>query len=282
MCSSDLDLALADLYYLTQNWKKAEHLLGSLELNKSATNYPEQLLKIELLQLKLDLALGDWEQVKKRCQSLSENMRIQLGNEEIRGKLFLQCAQSMTIREQDKRSVEKYYLSAWNLLKTGPKTRERGLGSLTTARGLFSYYGSRGYKASKLNVIMAAIEQASEIALEIDDQLLLSDCFGLRGLIQESRREFGQALGYYRAATRAAQKVDRAANLYRWQWFGGRSLAALNEPNLAIISYRNAVKTLEKTQSSMLLSDHKFLPKTIFETSIEPVYYELKIGRAHV
>ncbi|ALA59294.1 CHAT domain-containing protein [Nitrospira moscoviensis] len=118
-----------------------------------------------------------------------------------------------------------------------------------------------------------SMQEAAALAERLGDARTLSYALGHLGRFYESERRYEEALPFTRRALFAAQSVDAPESLYRWQWQLGRQLAARDELDEAIVSYRQAVATLQPirqeiaaAQAEGALSDQE---------PVRPLFFEL-------
>src|SRR5262249_16747105 len=93
------------------------------------------------------------------------------------------------------------------------------------------------------------------------------------GKLYEEERRYDEALRLTRQALFAAQQVQAPESLYRWQWQIGRLLQALGQRDAAIVSYRQAVATLQSFRQEMVLGYGS--GRVSFGQVIGPVYFGL-------
>ncbi|MDX2096629.1 MAG: tetratricopeptide repeat protein, partial [Leptolyngbyaceae cyanobacterium bins.59] len=117
------------------------------------------------------------------------------------------------------------------------------------------------------------LEQAIVIARQLGDARSLSFGLGTLGKLYESQGNFEQAFELTRQAQFAAQQVHAGDSLYRWQWQLGRLYQALGKTESALLSYQQAVTTLQSIRSDIAAAS-KDLQFDVRD-SVEPVYREL-------
>lgn len=118
-----------------------------------------------------------------------------------------------------------------------------------------------------------ALSEAARIADSINDQRAASYAWGYLGTLYEDERRYQDALQLTQRATFAAQQVNAAESLYRWQWQTGRLLKAQGQIEQAITAYRGAVSSLQAIRHSMPISYGS--TQTSFREAVGPVYFEL-------
>jgi CHAT domain-containing protein len=118
-----------------------------------------------------------------------------------------------------------------------------------------------------------ALNTAANLARTIHDQRALSYALGYLGGLYEDEQRYNEALQLTRQALFAAQQVQAPESLYRWQWQTGRLLKALGNLDAAIVSYRQAVATLQSFRQEMVVGSGS--SGTSFRQIIGPVYFGL-------
>ncbi|MEB3214206.1 MAG: CHAT domain-containing protein [Leptolyngbyaceae bacterium] len=120
----------------------------------------------------------------------------------------------------------------------------------------------------------ALLGEAMTVAQQIGDNRALSFAAGKLGQVYECEELYEDALTFTHAAELAADQEMRSPDsLYLWQWQTGRILNRQNEPEKAILAYEEAISTLEKIRSDILISDRDI--QFDFRDAVEPVYREL-------
>lgn len=118
-----------------------------------------------------------------------------------------------------------------------------------------------------------ALQEAATIAEQVGDTRTVSYAFGYLGHLYEVESRGEDALQLTRRAIFAAQSVDAPESLYRWQWQLGRQLAAADQLDEAIVSYRQAVTTLQPIRQEVALanSDASLSEQEV----VRPLFFEL-------
>ena len=117
-----------------------------------------------------------------------------------------------------------------------------------------------------------AFQSAADVAIAIDDLRSSSYAWGYLGRLYEKEHRYREALHLTRRAVFAVRAVNAPEMLYRWQWQTGRLLAALKQPDAAIMAYQQAVETVQSLHHEMS-RDHGAAPS--FQKEIQPVYLGL-------
>jgi CHAT domain-containing protein len=117
------------------------------------------------------------------------------------------------------------------------------------------------------------LNAAAHLARSIDDQRALSYALGHLGALYEEEQRYHEALQLTHQALFAAQQVQAPESLYRWQWQTGRLRKALGALDAAIVSYRQAVDTLQSFRQEMVVGAGS--SRTSFRQIVGPVYFGL-------
>ena len=128
-------------------------------------------------------------------------------------------------------------------------------------------------KESLLLLAHQTFSDAVTIADSIGDRRTSSYGWGYLGKLYEDERRNEEALQLTRRATFAAQQINAAESLYRWEWQTGRLLAKQGNIDDAIGAYRRAVRTLQSIRPELSASYGS--PQTSFRETMGPVYFEL-------
>ncbi len=120
---------------------------------------------------------------------------------------------------------------------------------------------------------LRAMNEAQKTARDIGDTSL--ECFatGELGHLYESAGQLDDAL---RLTRRAELLSDPAGpQLYRWQWQSGRILAATQQPDAAIVAYRNAVASVAPVRADLALGYGNGPAGPTFRQTVGPMLFEL-------
>ncbi len=128
-------------------------------------------------------------------------------------------------------------------------------------------------KADLLSLAYHALYQALTAARQLDDGRAASYALGYLGRLYQAEQRSQEALQLTRQAVIAAQQAHVPEALYQWQRQAGRLLAGLGDVNAAIVSYTQAVETLQSMRSE--LPRRYGRPETLFRSSVGQVYLEL-------
>ncbi|MBN2374331.1 CHAT domain-containing protein [bacterium] len=119
-----------------------------------------------------------------------------------------------------------------------------------------------------------ALCNAARIAEHIKDHRLASYALGYLGRIYEDDGRLEEALHLTRMALFEAQQTDASESLCLWEWQTGRLFKAQGKTQDAILSYRNAVDTLQSVRNGVFAGCPVCAGHSFHET-IEPLYFEL-------
>jgi len=117
------------------------------------------------------------------------------------------------------------------------------------------------------------LEKALSVARNTGDGRAESFALGGLGQLYQSAGQGSTAMELTRKAQFAAQQINAADSLYRWQWQAGRFLKASGKTKDAIASYEQAITTLQSIRNNLLAANTGL--QFDFRDSVEPVYREL-------
>lgn len=118
-----------------------------------------------------------------------------------------------------------------------------------------------------------ALQEAATVAEQIGDARTVSYALGYLGHLYEMESRLEDALQLTRQAVFTAQSVDAPESLYRWQWQLGRELAATDQIDEAITSYRQAVTTLQPIRQEVASANTE--DALTDQETIRPLFFEL-------
>ena len=257
----------SELLIHTHHYNKAQKLIQNLSLNQNHSNYQDLLIRTNSNQLLLYAQKQNTQAIQNLCEDALHNSNS-TKNTHTQASFYLRCGQLLAINDKNRKLSTEYFAKSWKIYKQVSSSRFKASGLLQLSRSIYS-------RDLNNKILNSAVKVATQIATDIKDDWLLSESEGLRGLIAFKKRQYANSLGHFRKAALKAQKSNMKHNLYRWQWYAGRCLKLNGQYGLAVKSYRNALKSLEEVQAAMLMSDAKLSESSVYETSIEPVYYEL-------
>lgn len=117
------------------------------------------------------------------------------------------------------------------------------------------------------------LEWAAFVSEKIGDKRTQSFALGALGHAYEQMGQLSKAMDFTRQAQFAAQQVNAGDSLYRWQWQAGRIYKATGSLEAGILSYKQAVTTLQGIRSDVVLADRDL--QFDIRDQVEPVYREL-------
>jgi tetratricopeptide (TPR) repeat protein len=101
------------------------------------------------------------------------------------------------------------------------------------------------------------LEKALSVARNTGDRRAESFALGGLGQLHQSAGQGSTAMDLTRKAQFAAQQINAADSLYRWQWQAGRFLKASGKTKDAIASYEQAITTLQSIRNNLLACQHR-------------------------
>ncbi len=163
---------------------------------------------------------------------------------------------------------------AWAQMQDVPPSHDNAYSFINIGLAYASLSAALSEDDTQLTLRAAeALNAAAHLARTINDQRALSYALGHLGGLYEEEQRYNEALQLTRQALFAAQQVQAPESLYRWQWQTGRLLKALGDLDAAIVSYRQAVDTLQSFRQEMVLGSVS--SRTSFRQIIGPVYFGL-------
>ena len=124
------------------------------------------------------------------------------------------------------------------------------------------------YSADVLPEARALLQQAVDVARQIDNSRATSSALGELGHTYECDRDYRQALELTKEARLAAE--EHKDSLYLWEWQTGRILQAQDKSPLAISAYETAISTLESIRDDLLTANRDV--QFDFRDTVEPIY----------
>lgn len=161
--------------------------------------------------------------------------------------------------------IDRNRQQAIDLLQTIPDSRDKVFALV----GLASQWTPPGSDRAPVEILRQAIASARAIG----DRRAESFALGTLGTVYERTQAPDRALEFTRKAEFAAQQVNAADSLYRWQWQAGRLFRERGETERAIAVYREAIATLQSIRSDIIAANKDL--QFDFRDSVEPVYREL-------
>ncbi len=117
--------------------------------------------------------------------------------------------------------------------------------------------------------LVKAVQQARKLG----DTRGESYALGNLGKLYEHNQQWNEAKELTEKALNLAQAINAADIVYQWQWQLGRILKAQKKKEEAILTYSQAVETIQTLRSDIVAISSEL--KFDFRDSVEPVYREL-------
>lgn len=118
-------------------------------------------------------------------------------------------------------------------------------------------------------ILVKGVEQAQSL----EDKRAESYAQGTLGWVYEQTRQFADAKELTQKALLIAQSIEASDIRYQWEWQMGRLLKVQGDVNSAILSYSQAVQTLQSLRSDFAAINPAI--QFSFRENVEPVYREL-------
>jgi tetratricopeptide (TPR) repeat protein len=182
---------------------------------------------------------------------------------------------AMTSNQQGQYQAARTQLDrAWAQMQGVPPSHDKASSFITIGLAYASLSAALSEDETHLTLRAAeALNAAAHLARTLNDQRALSYALGHLGALYEEEQRYDEALQLTRQALFAAQQVQAPESLYRWQWQTGRLLKALGKRDAAIVSYRQAVETLQSFRREMVAGSGG--GRTSFRQVVGPVYFGL-------
>jgi len=157
------------------------------------------------------------------------------------------------------------------LLTPLPDSREKAYALISLAEQVLKV--EQGKVESDQLQPATLLEEALAVARRIGDARAESFALGSLGELYEAKNDLARALEVNHSAQFTAQKINAIDSLYRWQWHLGRILAALGEPEKALIAYQQSIASLQSIRGDIVAANPEL--QLDFREQVEPVYREL-------
>jgi CHAT domain-containing protein/lipopolysaccharide biosynthesis regulator YciM len=254
--------------YITTAWNnlgniytsRADRYKYQFQVAKAESEEGEQTRLNKLIEKDTAAALNAYE------QSLEESQKLG-GIAEVRALLNLNRLIAKSPNSQQERMISNRE-RALALLADIPDSREKAYALINLAD-----MEQTGVSPAGQSQIVGLLEKAITVAKNVGDYRSESFAVGTLGSVYESAKEYQKAMDLTRQAQFAAQQVNAADSLYRWQWQSGRILKAKGERQQAIASYEQAIATLQSIRGDIVAVSKEL--QFNFRDSVEPVYREL-------
>ncbi len=165
-------------------------------------------------------------------------------------------------------AIDNYRSQAMAILEKAPNSRAKAYALINLA---LSY--ELRTPNSELRTPNSALTAAISVTQNIGDRRAESFALGVLGRFYEQAGELRRAMELTQQAQFAAQQVNAADSLYRWQSQAGRIYKAIGQTESAVSSYRQAIATLQSIRSDLATANKDL--QFDLRDSVEPVYREL-------
>ncbi|HEY9873174.1 MAG TPA: CHAT domain-containing protein [Candidatus Obscuribacterales bacterium] len=254
--------------YITTAWNnlgniytsRAERYQYQFQVAKAESEQDQQNRLNKLVETENAAALNAYE------QSFQESRKLG-GIAEVRALLNLNRLLAKSPNSQKERMISNRE-RALALLADIPESREKAFALINLADMI-----QTGILPPAQSQVVGLLEKAITVAKNVGDNRSESFALGTLGSVYESAKEYQKAMDLTRQAQFAAQRVNAADSLYRWQWQAGRILKATGERQQAIASYEQAIVTLQSIRGDIVAVSKEL--QFNFRDSVEPVYREL-------
>lgn len=160
------------------------------------------------------------------------------------------------------------------LLEAQPASRDKAYALINLAASLgLQNPSSPDLQPGERSLAVEPLKKALGVAKTIGDRRSESFALGTLGQVYESANQYAQAMALTRQAQFAAQQVNAADSLYRWQWQTGRILKKTGKIRLSITAYEQAIATLQSIRGDIVAANKEL--QFDFRDAVEPVYREL-------
>ena len=158
--------------------------------------------------------------------------------------------------------IETYRTQAIATLETVPDSRAKAYALINLAESL----------ENQNPVKVQTLEKAIALSQKIGDRRAESFGLGILGKTYESK-DLSKAMELTQLAQLAAQQANAADSLYRWEAQAGRLYKASGKIEAAIVSYRQAIATLQSIRGDLAVASKDL--QFDLRDSVAPVYREL-------
>ncbi len=164
-----------------------------------------------------------------------------------------------------------YTSQAMELIEAAPDSRAKVYALISATETGNSISTSNG-PVSLVQQKAKTLEKAIAIAKKIGDQRAESFGLGALGKVYEQTGNLAIALQLTQQAVLSAQQANAGDSLYRWQAQIGRIYQANGQTELAVLSYQEAIATLQSIRSDLVAASKDL--QFDLRDSVEPVYRE--------
>lgn len=265
---------LGNAYILTEQLDKAEPYLKEAIAMADKGNYPavktialNYLGTLYTLQKKYKEALA----VYKEAFELSDK-----AGDGLPGALIMSNSARVLYRDKDFKGAEEALAEAYKRYKETANSHDKAYGLINigwTYNLLASDNKSSGNDKFMASAA-AVLKEAAIIAEEMQDNISASYALGYLGQINETAKNYPEALALTRRAVFKAQQADAPDMLYLWQWQSGRIFRAMGMKAEALSAFRKAVSSLKAIRQEMM-ANCKLYNRSSFREEVELAYLGL-------
>ncbi len=264
--------ALGNVYIAMGRLDEAhEHLSGGLAIARELANVS---LSAVILN-NLGNLLTSMNRHREAFQSYMESASLadRSGNQSLAVTAFANAAVASLKNGQPNESKELFD-KALNKSRGLANSHDKAFGLIKIGQGYYDLCPHLSGERDPLLVLaFNALNQAANVAEDINDLRAVSYAWGYLGKVYEDERRYEEALQLTRRAAYAAQQVNAPESLYQWQWQTGRLLKVLGKIEEAISAYRHALDTLQSIRHEMYSGYGK--QQYSFRETLGPLYFEL-------
>ena len=120
-----------------------------------------------------------------------------------------------------------------------------------------------------------SLHDAAKGADQLGDRRASSFAWGYMGKLYEEEHRYEEALDVTRHAILMGRQASAPEALYRWHWQAGRLLKALERPQEAIASYRQAIIAVQSIRPEVSAMTAEEQAGASFRETVGAVYFEL-------
>lgn len=265
---------LGNAYILTEQPDKAEPYLKETIAMTDKGNYPvvkaialNYLGTLYTLQKKHKEALI----VYKEGLELSDKT----GNR-LPGALIMSNIARVLYRDKDFKGAEEALAAAYKRYKETANSHDKAYGLINIGRTytrLAADNKTSGHDKLTASAYMV-LKEAVAIAEEIQDNISASYALGYLGQINETEKNYTEALALTRRATFKAHQATEPDMLYLWHWQSGRIFKAMGLKDEALSALREAIASLQAIRQEMM-ANCKLYNRSSFREEVELAYLEL-------
>ena len=180
---------------------------------------------------------------------------------------------SLLIKLEQYSQAEKLFSPIQTLLTQLSPSRQQIYAQVNFAENLIKYQEQNPQNNDFNLKIGQLLAQASKNAQLIADQRAESYSLGILGHLYLNNQQWPEAQSLTEKALQLAQSINAEDIAYQWQWQLGKIEQALGNREKAIISYQQAVNTLNNLRADLVAISNEV--QFSFREKVAPVYREL-------